>query len=70
MEENIRNMIEELVDEIGRYKNKWAEKYFNTLRENGIDTDGDTVFNLYDDLLDGFEDVNDAMNILISLKGE
>ena len=40
MEENIRNMIEEILDEVERCKDKWAERYFNTLRENGIEIDG------------------------------
>lgn len=70
MEENIRNMIEKLADEIVRYKNKWAEIYFNTLTENNIVVDDDAVFDLFNDLLDGLEDVDDAVNMLISLKGE
>lgn len=63
--EDLRNMIEDIIEDVDTWRNRCAEKYFNTLREHGIEED-DAVFELFDDLMDGFDDVDEAIKILLT----
>lgn len=63
MENDLRNMIEDIIEDVDKWRNKCAERYFNTLREHGIE-ENDSVFTLFDDLMDGYDDVDEAIEIL------
>lgn len=56
----IREVIEEIINDVETWRNKCAEKYFNMIHDNGIE-ENDAVFELFDDLMDGFEDVDEAV---------
>lgn len=64
---NIKEMIETVIDDVNVYRNRCAEKFFNTIHANGIEDD-DVVFDLFNDLMDGFDDVDEAVETLINVK--
>lgn len=69
--ENIREtfekMVEEIIDNVNTWRNCCAKKYYSTIYANGIEDD-DVVFDLFNDLMDGFDDVDEAVETLINVK--
>ena len=63
MENDLRSMIEDIIEDVDKWRNRCAERYFNTIRAHGIEEE-DAVFELFDDLMDGYDDVEEAVKIL------
>ena len=64
IKEEFENMIEDIIDEVDKFRNRIANTYFNTLHSNGIEDD-DAIFDLFNNLLDGYEDIDEAVDILM-----
>ena len=65
--EEISYMLEKIVDWVDEWRNRCANEYFNILHKNGIE-DEDVVFDLFDELMDGYDDVEEAVSTLQELK--
>ena len=64
IKKELKNMLEDVIDEFDKVHNHIAEVYFITLHRNGIE-DKDAVFDLFDNLKDGYDDIDEAVDILM-----
>jgi len=62
----LAEMVEDIMYEFDRVHNHISEKYYDTLHKNGIE-DSDVVFDIFTDIKDGYDDVNEIVNKLMGV---